>query len=191
MTGEGARAPRVVAIHPERVADPQVVRWVMPAGSLPVGRVVSAPGRLGELLSEATLSDALVEHRAVWLRLRDGLSWRTEGRRVQAALSAALAEPAGWTVDPAPGEVLERVITDLLDGSTGDFVRSHGGVVSARRAGSAVQIDLGGACEHCPAAEHTLRMRLLSELRRRCPDVEEVADAGTGLTLRLVTGTTS
>jgi len=32
-----------------------------------------------------------------------------------------------------------------------------------------VTIQLGGACEHCPAAEHTLHQRLIGELRRRMP----------------------
>jgi Fe/S biogenesis protein NfuA len=32
-----------------------------------------------------------------------------------------------WVVESAPGEVLEHVTADLLAGSVGDFVRSHGG----------------------------------------------------------------
>ena len=52
---------------------------------------------------------------------------------IQTALRAASAEPSAWVIHPAPGEVLERVgLEDLLDGSLGDFVRSHGGSVVAR-----------------------------------------------------------
>lgn len=178
----------MIGIHAERVADdPQAVRWVIPAGTLPSGKVRHAPSRLGELLSDTTLSDALVEPTAVWLRLRDGLLWSQRGGEVQTALQEALADPLTWEIDPAPGEVLERVTSDLLDGSVGDFVRSHGGSAVAQRDGDDVVVRLGGACEHCTAAEFTLRMRLLDALRRRLPDVAEL-DSGHGqLRLRLST----
>lgn len=176
-----------LAIHAERVAgEPEAVRWVMPPGTLPVGRVRAAPGRLGELLDDGTLRAGLVEHGALWLWLRDDQTWQHWGAKVQPALRQALAEPAGWVVDPAPGEVLARVTADLLAGSVGDFVRSHGGSVSAERVGEdTVAVHLGGACEHCPAAEHTLRSGLMDQLRRRCPDVVEVERGGRRITLAL------
>ncbi len=176
----------MIGIHAERVTgEDRVVRWVVPAGTLPVGRVRSAPGQFGEMLSDGTLSDALVEHTAVWLWLRDGLSWATSGTAVQSALREALADPGAWTVEPAPGEVLEHVTADLLAGSVGDFVRSHGGSVSTHRAGDTVTVRLGGACEHCPAAGLTLRGRLIGELRSRCPGLVEVEQDGKQLTLTL------
>ena len=176
----------VIGIHAERVADDdQVVRWVVPAGLLPAGRARLAPGRLGEMLREGTFSDALTENTAVWLWLRDGLSWSTVGTSVQAALREALGDPLGWTVEPAPGEVLEHVTADLLAGSVGDFVRSHGGSVRTHRSGDTVTVRLGGACEHCPAAGMTLRGRLIGELRGRCPDLVEVDHASRELTLTL------
>lgn len=175
-----------VGVHAERVnGDPDVVRWVVPAGRLPVGRLRIAPGALGEMLRAGTFSDALIEHGAVWLWLREGQSWSSLGAKVRTALVSALEDPAGWRSDPAPGEVLERVTTDLLDGSVGDFVRSHGGSVTARRDGDSVAVRLGGACEHCPAAGLTLRDRLIGELRRRCPDLVEVDRDGAQLTLTL------
>lgn len=167
-------------MHAERVAgDDRAVRWVVPGGRLPVGRARRAPGGLGQLLGDGTLTGALVEDAAVWLWLGEGQSWRDAGARVEAALRDALADPGGWEVDPDPGEVLARVTADLLAGSVGDFIRSHGGSVAAERRGEEVAVVLGGACEHCPAAEHTLRLRLLAELRRRCPDLVE-ADRGRG-----------
>lgn len=176
----------MIGIHAERVAgDDRAVRWVVPAGLLPVGRVQRAPGRLGELLSEGTFSDVLTEHSAVWLWLREGLSWATLGPSVQAALREALTDPDGWVVAAAPGEVLEHVTADLLAGSVGDFVRSHGGSVNTHRAGDMVTVRLGGACEHCPAAGLTLRGRLIGELRSRCPDLVEVDQGGRRLTITL------
>ena len=82
-------------------------------------------------------------------------------------------------------EVLQHVIVDVLDGSVGDFIRSHGGSVTAERFGDAVVLTLGGACEHCPAAGYTLQLRLLGELRRRCPNLAEIDSDGRALTLRL------
>jgi Fe/S biogenesis protein NfuA len=176
----------VIGIHAERVAgDDRVVRFVVPAGLLPTGRVRRAPGRLGDMLSEGTFSDALTENSAVWLWLREGVSWSTAGTSVQSALREALGDPQGWTVEPAPGEVLEHVTADLLAGPVGDFVRSHGGSVSAQRAGDTVTVALGGACEHCPAAGLTLRGRLIGELRNRCPDLIEIDRGNRQLTLAL------
>lgn len=174
----------VIGLHAERVAgDDRVVRWVIPAGTLPSGRVRRAPGRLGEMFGAGILSGALVETTAVWLWLQDGLTWSAKGNAVQSALREALADPECWEIDPAPGEVLERVTADLLTGSVGDFIRSHGGSVESYRDGEDVEVRLGGACEHCPAAEYTLRLRLLDAMRRRCPAVVE-SDRGPG-TLRL------
>jgi Fe/S biogenesis protein NfuA len=176
----------MIGIHAERVAaDDRAVRWVVPAGTLPTGRVRRAPGHFGEMLCDGTISDALVEHSAVWLWPGEGLSWSELGAAVQSALREALADPGAWTVQPAPGEVLEHVTADLLAGSVGDFVRSHGGSVSTQRDGDTVTVRLGGACEHCPAAGLTLRGRLIGELGSRCPDLVEVEKDGKQLTLTL------
>ena len=176
----------MIGIHAERVAaDDRAVRWVVPAGILPTGRVRSAPGRFGEMLSDGTVSDALVEHTAVWLWPREGLSWAQLGAEVQSELRDALADPGSWAVEPAPGEILEHVTADLLAGSVGEFVRSHGGSVGTHRAGEIVTVRLGGACDHCPAAGLTLRGRLIGELRSRCPDLVEVEQDGKQLTLTL------
>lgn len=176
----------MIGIHPERVTgDPQAVRWVIPAGTVAVGRVRRAPGRLGEMLSDGTLYDALSERGALWLWLRPGLAWRDVGQAVLAAIRDALADPGGWVVDPAPGDVLQWVTADLLEDSVGDFVRSHGGSVTAQRSGDDVVVRLGGACENCAAAEHTLRMRLVGELRRRCPDLVDEAGRGGEIRMRL------
>ncbi|MFZ0832285.1 MAG: NifU family protein [Mycobacterium sp.] len=182
-------SPKVVALHAERVAgEPAAVRWVVPAGLVP-GRVVSAPGELGALFADGTLTAGLVEHAAVWLWLRDGLTWREHGRAVQDALRRALAEPRDWVIEPAPGEVLERVAEDVLGGTVGDFVSSHGGTTGVHRVDDElVAVELGGACKNCPAADHTLRQRLLQQLRRRCPDVTEVERTGGRLLLTLRKG---
>jgi len=170
------RPAEVIALHPERVAgEPSAVRWVVPPGIVPSGRVVSAPGRLGRLFDDGTVTAGLVEHAAVWLWLHDGLTWREEGRPVAAALREALAEPRDWIIEPARGEVLERVTADVLGGAFGDFVRSHGGAAAVQLIGDdVVAVELGGACRNCPAADITLRQRLIRQLRQRCPDVKEV-----------------
>lgn len=176
----------MIALHAERVTgEPRAVRWVVGTDGVDPGRVVAAPGELGRLFTEGTVTAGLVEHAAVWLWLRDGLSWREHGAAVSAALREALSDPHGWVVEPAPGEILERVTADLLDGSVGDFVRSHGGSVTAERTGDVVTIALGGACANCAAAEHTLRARLVGELQRRCPQLVELESRDGRLTLTL------
>ncbi len=175
-------------MHAERVTgDPQAVRWVVADKPLSTGRVYRAPGELGRLFDDGTLTGGLVENTAVWLWLRDGLTWREQGAAVSDALRCALDEPDGWDVRPTP-EVLQRVTHDLLDGPVGDFLRSHGGSAAISCVGEdAVAVQLGGACEHCPASTYTLRLRLLGELRRRCPNLVEVESSrGSGqLVVRL------
>ncbi len=177
----------MIGVHPERVTgDRLAVRWVVPGGSLPAGRVTAAPGRLGGMVREGTLAAGLVEYGAVWLWLRDGESWTAHGAAVRSALVEALDDPSGWTIRPAAGEVLHRVATDLIDGSLGDFIRSHGGSVGVERLDDdIVAVRLGGACQNCVAADHTLRLRLLGDLRRRCPDLIETDDGRGGLTMTL------
>lgn len=87
----------MIGIHPERVSgDPRAVRWVMPAGTLAVGRVCRARGRLGDMLSDGTISAALAEHGALWLWLRAGESGPNSAMPVQAAPASALAIRPEW-----------------------------------------------------------------------------------------------
>lgn len=166
-----------VPLHPEPVAgEPDVVRWVLPAGTLPTGRLLRAPGRLGAMLDDETIGEGLVEHTALWLRLCADLSWSVRGGEVRSALQEALVgAPRGWVVVPAADEVVTRVAADVLAGPAGDYVRSHGGLVEvARVEGGVLVLALGGACAGCPALGSTLRTRLETALRRRLPDLAEV-----------------
>ncbi|MFI9600901.1 NifU family protein [Streptomyces sp. NPDC052043] len=168
----------VVPMHPEATADPQAVRWVIPAGTLPVlGEIAEAPDELGRLLHSEDVASIAVETQAVVIRLADGRSWSGAGVRMRDALSAALQHPQRWR----PADVvteddrLRAALQDVLDGSAGDYIRSHGGevtIVSAhdRRA----EVRMAGTCTHCPAAGFTLHSRLESELRARFPELVEL-----------------
>ena len=177
----------MIGIHAERVVgdDRWSAGWCPPA-PLPVGRVRVAPGRFGEMLRDGNDFRRIERtHRRLAVAARRVVVGDV-GTGGMAALREALVDPRAWVVEPAPGEVLEHVTADPLAGSVGDFVRSHGGSVTARPAGGdAVAVQLGGACEHCAAAEFTLRARLFGELRRRCPDLVEVDRGGGGLTVTL------
>ena len=84
-------------MHPEATADPQTVRWVVPAGTLPVvGEMADAPDELGDLLRSEDIASIEVETQAVVIRLADGQSWSGTGARVRDALSAALQRPQRW-----------------------------------------------------------------------------------------------
>ena len=176
--GAEAGAAARVPVHPEPVAGrADEIRWVVPAGILPPGLVRTAPGRLGELLASGALVEALAERAALWLRLTDG-TWRARGAEVRTALQEALLEPAGWVVDAPDDAGLTRVTDDVLSGTVGDYIRSHGGgiAVSTVRDG-VVELDLDGTCEHCPAAGLTLHARVESAVRDRWPDLDAVRDA--------------
>ncbi|GAB2884275.1 NifU family protein [Nocardioides pacificus] len=183
----GAPRPVLVPVHPESVAgEPRALRWVMPGGVLPTGRLVRAPGRLGSLLADATITAGLVEHAGLWLWLRADLSWGAWGAAVRSALHEALEAPTDWEVEPAPDEIMRRVAADVLAGPAGDYVRSHGGLVDVADVGADVEagveggvlvLELGGACAGCPAMAWTLRDRLETALRKRLPDLVAVHPA--------------
>ncbi|MBC2868044.1 NifU family protein [Streptomyces mexicanus] len=191
----GSSAP-VVPMHPEAGADPQTVRWVIPAGTLPVvGRMTEAPDELGAMLHSGDIASIEVETRAVVIRLADGRSWSALGAQVRDALSTALRHPEQWRPadEVTEDDLLRAALQDVLAGPAGDYIRSHGGevtIVSAhdRRA----EVRMAGTCTHCPAAGFTLHSRLESELRTRFPDLVELrateesakAPRGTWLTVR-------
>ena len=107
-----------IPLHAERVTgEPQAVRWVVPAGRLPAGRISLAPGRLGEMFADGTLSAGLTEHTAVWLWLRDGLSWAARGTEVRAALQGAaqmnVLEFHPWNARNLHIDKPDRMVFDL------------------------------------------------------------------------------
>lgn len=168
----------LVPMHPEATDDPQEVRWVIPAGTLPlVGPVAHVPGGLGDMIEAGTVTAVRVEARAVRIRLSDGETWPRHGAPVRDALQRALQEPGAWRPATTVGEdqMLRAALQDVLDGPAGDYIRSHGGevVITAAHDGRA-EVRMRGACTHCPAAGITLHARLESELRRRYPDLIEL-----------------
>ncbi|QLJ04948.1 NifU family protein [Streptomyces sp. NEAU-sy36] len=167
-----------VPMHPEPTTDPRTVRWVIPAGTLPlVGPVTDAPADLGTMLRSGTIAAIEVEPQAVLIRLAPDHAWATTGPRVRDALGTALGHPDQWrpATTPTEDDLLHAALQDVLNGPAGDYIRSHGGeatIVSAqdRRA----EVRLSGTCTHCPAADFTLHSRLESELRKRFPALLEL-----------------
>lgn len=168
----------LVPMHPEATGDPQEVRWVVPAGTLPLaGAIAYAPGALGDMIEAGTVAGVRVETCAVRIRLADGNTWARHGPPVRDALSRALLEPQAWRPAAAvtDDELLRAALQDVLDGPAGDYIRSHGGevTIAGTRDGRA-EVRMRGACSHCPAAGVTLHSRLEAELRRRYPDLVEL-----------------
>ncbi|MEV7238514.1 NifU family protein [Streptomyces sp. NPDC051020] len=168
----------VIPMHPEATTDPQAVRWVIPAGTLPVvGEIADAPDELGTMLHSEDVASIEVETQAVVIRLADGQSWSGTGARVRDALSAALQHPQRWRPADVVTEddMLRAALQDVLDGSAGDYIRSHGGAVTIVSAHARhAEVRMAGTCTHCPAAGFTLHSRLESELRARFPDLVEL-----------------
>ena len=181
------RAP--VPMHAEATGERDVVRWVLPAGLLPMnGAVRTAPGALGRMLDDGTLAGVRVEAGALLIR-SGGASWRTLGTLVRSALQESLAAPDGWVIGngaavdalhaAAPEDALTTALHDVLAGPTGDFIRSHGGQVEVVAvADRCVDVRLSGACAHCPAAFFTLHGRLEQDLRTRYPELVELRAVG-------------
>lgn len=162
----------VVALHAESVpSDPTVLRWAVSDGLPGTGRLVAAPGALGVLLGPAgPIVRAVAERGALWTWLADA-EWPRFGVAVRDALIAALESPDQWCFDPADDEVLLLVARDVIEGSLGDYIASHGGQISVLSATDhRVEVRLSGTCANCPAAGLTLHQRLEQQLRQRTGD---------------------
>ncbi|WIN00157.1 NifU family protein [Actinoplanes oblitus] len=173
----------MIPIHPQACPGrPDQLRWITPAGALPgAGEVVVAPAPLDALLRDGTLAQVRVEPAAVLTTLAVGRGWPVEGARVRSAVHAALDDPDGWQImNAATGdEALRSAAEALLNGSAGDFARSHGGRIELVDAcDGVVTVRLLGTCHGCPASAFTLRSRLEEQLRRRYPGLRAVVEAG-------------
>jgi Fe-S cluster biogenesis protein NfuA len=171
----------VVALHPQACpAEPDRLRWIIPAGTLTgFGVATAVPAPLAALVAGGRLAEIVVEPGAVLTRLAPGHGWAAEGPGVRSALHAALEQPDGWVVAATPEDGLDArlaaEVSELLEGSAGQFARSHGGGIELLGVrDGVVTVHLSGACHGCPAARFTLHQRLERELRRRCPALRAV-----------------
>ena len=167
-----------VPLHAEATADPQIVHWVVPSGTLQVlGEVRAAPGEFGELMATGTLRTVLVRATGIDITLADGSAWREYGAPVGAALAQALLEPALWQAqrEVSADDELRAAVLEVLAGAAGDYIRSHGGHAELTSATEGrVELRLSGTCSHCPAAGITLHERLEGEIRALAPGLREL-----------------
>jgi NFU1 iron-sulfur cluster scaffold homolog, mitochondrial len=173
----------LVPLHPEPVdGTDRELRWVVPAGTFTfVGAVARLPDSIRVLVGDGTLESVTVEPMAVRTRLAVDRSWRDEGARVRAALHCAVAAPQQWipAENGCADDVLRRTVQEVIDGEVGAYVRSHGGDVQliVVRDGN-VEVQLTGACRHCPASDLTLTDRFEKAVRARYPAVRSVTSRG-------------
>ena len=159
----------MIPIHATATENPRQLRWVVAPDRLPPrGTVRTAPGRLGALLDAGVIDELLVGATGILITIGVANSWREWGDAIREALSAALADPAGWAVDEPPAPDLETVVAELLSGSVGALAASHGGSIElVSVVGHTVTVRMLGACHGCPGAASTLRDVLERELRER------------------------
>lgn len=177
MTGP----PDAIDLHAESIPDQAtVLRWVLPDDLLPaIGRVVAAPGALGELLAPAgPIVRAIAERGALWTWLA-GPDWATWGVPVRDAIAEAGLQPAQWRIEAAGDEVLGLVARDVIERGLGSYIASHGGQISLLAASDGlIEVELSGACAHCPAAGLTLHQRIERAIRDRVGGAVEVRANG-------------
>jgi len=169
----------MIPLHATATADPQQLRWVVPATNRPpVGTVRHAPDPLGAWLDRGVIDELVVRGTDVLITLDASHSWRELGDQIRDALGAALADPAGWQVDSSDdrADQLTEVTTELLAGQIGALAQSHGGAIElVSVTGDHVAVRMSGSCAGCPAAASTLHDRLQRELRRRAGDTVTVS----------------
>lgn len=179
-------ALEAVPMHPETVeGEPQVVRWVVPAGVVPfAGPVRVAPEPLRRFVAEGVIRTIVCESCAVLVRLADDRRWADEVGRVRDALAASIDTPAWQPYDDeqcGDDAVLAAAVREVLAGPAGDYVRSHGGAVNlASVADHAVEVTFAGTCGHCPATSITLHDRLETEVRRKYPQLRSLTATNSG-----------
>ncbi len=164
----------MIPIHPERIPDdPETLRWVIPAGTLPfVGEPATSPAGLQDLITAEVIRLVTVEPCAVRIVLCNGRSWRRDGAAVRSALQAALATPTQWRprVAGTSDDVLRAAATEVLEGEVGDYIRSHGGLLEVVDISDGrLQVAFSGTCAHCPASDITLTHRFEDAVRERFP----------------------
>lgn len=178
MTSQSA-----VALHAEPWGGTDAgLRWVLPHVLVPTGRLLSAPGALGQLIDRGVLETAWCEPHALLVRLAPDRSWRECGPSVRTAICEAVTDLEAWRCDGDRDAVLRLIVDDVLAGQVGDYIRSHGGEVAVVSvADDRVTVRFAGACGHCPASSQTLNVRLTAAVRERYPDLSAVvADQGAG-----------
>lgn len=172
--------PALVPIHPEAVdGDVDTLRWAIPAATLGIiGAPSHLPAGLQALVDDHVVTSVSVEPAAVRTTLAAGQSWRDHGARVRAALQQGLATPEQWQssdVDSSADDLLRAVVRQVIDGEVGDYIRSHGGRVELIGVHDHdVEVELAGACAHCPAAEFTLTRRIETGIRALYPELGRV-----------------
>ncbi len=188
----------VVAVHPERTADPLTLRWYVPGPALPRAEEPHGGGALAALVALGVLADAEIGPEGLTTTLASGRSWPQEGaavrEAVQATVAAARARPAR---PPAERDAALRQLAELVVGGAGPYAASHGGrieLVSVQD--DVVSVRLGGACHGCPAQAFTVHRRLEADLRHGAPWLREVTvveqrpGAGSGADCALPEGST-
>ncbi len=176
-----AQKSPLIPVHPESVVgDADTLRWVIPAAVLGiVGVPASLPAPLQVLLDTGVLDSVTVEPAAVRTTLADGSAWGDHGARVRVALQQALEAPEQWRpagTGSCADDLLRAAVHQVLDGEVGDYIRSHGGSVRLLDAhDDHVEVELAGACAHCPASEFTLTSRIETGIRALYPDLRRVS----------------
>ena len=73
----------MMPIHATATSNPQQLRWVVPAGTLPPeGTVQQAPGRLGALLDDGVIDTLVVRDADMLITLGAGTTWRELGDEI-------------------------------------------------------------------------------------------------------------
>ncbi|MGE2730128.1 NifU family protein [Mycolicibacterium vaccae] len=161
----------VPMLHPERTADPQVMRWVTGGEEL----WLDCPG-LAALVRDGTLRAVEARPGEVRTTLGDQRSWVTDGPRVRSALFEALSRP-GRDEQCAPDE-LRRRIEEIVEREVAPLAGSHGGVVTVESVDDGVlTVDFGGACAGCSLRGRTLRELVARAVQAHHLQIREVRAA--------------
>lgn len=158
----------MIPVHAERVpGEPDALLWHLPEVQMPTGLVRSAPGALGVLLTEGTITEATLARGLLWLAAPGPGTWARIGPDVRTALGQA-DDGEAWVIQPAATRVVGRVAGHVVGVELDAYLASHGGRLEVAAAtGSEVAVRTGGACTGCPALRVTLTRRVEQRINAR------------------------
>lgn len=159
-------------LHPERTADPRVMRWVTGGQDLPA----DCP-QLAALVRDGTLRGVEVGPGEVRTALADDRSWATDGPRVRSALFEALSSPRRDELRE-PDELrrrIEEIVEDIVEDEVAPVAGSHGGAVTVVSVQDGVlTVAFAGTCSGCSLRGRTLTDLVARAVQTRCPQIREV-----------------
>lgn len=196
----------MLGLIPTPTAQPRRVNWVISGGAVTTTlRLTAGPdlhplverapvlADLAELIVAGVLEEVVITAAVVDVTLTTSCGdprrvWATEGSAIRRAILTAISAPEQLVPSADSQDVQAEIDAELatavkaaIAGPLAPLLLGHGGRIEVRGVHDGiVDVELGGACEGCSAAEVTLHRRLESLVRAQFPQLRGISPIDTG-----------